>query len=212
MYLDYVEFGERNVPNTIPRISVWVNNMINTYADFDKIDDDTYGLRPLKDLKSTCYYQVIWFFCIFLDFSVFLSCLLQSSSIFFLQHQHCSDTRIPFEERLQSAIGPMLPSYVKDSICSMVADHSSSIHSSENSSCEDLLIAVLAMIAESARNESDEVQDFVVDDDAVVDDIGNSKSVDRVISSAYISARKFLSVFFCFVLSLLFMNIYFLSF
>uniref|UniRef100_A0A0E0LA15 Aminotransferase-like plant mobile domain-containing protein n=1 Tax=Oryza punctata TaxID=4537 RepID=A0A0E0LA15_ORYPU len=164
LYLDYVEFGERNVPNTIPRISVWVNNMINTYADFDKIDDDTYGLRPLKDLKSTCYYQ----------------------------HQHCSDTRIPFEERLQSAIGPMLPSYVKDSICSMVVDHSSSIHSSENSSCEELLIAILAMIAESARNESYEVQDFVVDDDAVVDDIGNSKSVDRVISSAYISAHLLL--------------------
>ncbi|XP_066164246.1 uncharacterized protein [Oryza sativa Japonica Group] len=52
-YLDTVDFGERNVPIGFPRMSVWKEGMIKRYSDFDKMDDDTFGLRPPRVICST---------------------------------------------------------------------------------------------------------------------------------------------------------------
>ncbi|EEC83319.1 hypothetical protein OsI_28702 [Oryza sativa Indica Group] len=52
LYLDHVDFGKKNPGNSTPRIAVWTKNMIQTYSDLDKVDDDNFGLRPLRDFKS----------------------------------------------------------------------------------------------------------------------------------------------------------------
>lgn len=57
-YLDCVDFGERFIDQSIPRIAVWKKGMITTFSDLDKIDENTFGLRPVKDFSTTCYYKV----------------------------------------------------------------------------------------------------------------------------------------------------------
>uniref|UniRef100_A0A0E0KEZ6 Uncharacterized protein n=1 Tax=Oryza punctata TaxID=4537 RepID=A0A0E0KEZ6_ORYPU len=53
LYLDTVDFGERNVSIGFPRMAVWKQGMRNRYSDFDKIDDDNFGLRPPKAICAT---------------------------------------------------------------------------------------------------------------------------------------------------------------
>lgn len=57
-YLDCVDFGERYIDQSIPRIAVWKKGMITTFSDLDKIDENTFGLRHVKDFSTTCYYKV----------------------------------------------------------------------------------------------------------------------------------------------------------
>uniref|UniRef100_A0A0E0M5F0 Uncharacterized protein n=1 Tax=Oryza punctata TaxID=4537 RepID=A0A0E0M5F0_ORYPU len=54
-YLDFLNFGLRKIPSSVPRIKVWKNSMIKDHAKFDKISDGIYGRRPVKDISSTCY-------------------------------------------------------------------------------------------------------------------------------------------------------------
>jgi hypothetical protein len=58
LYLDYVEFGDKNIPIGFPRISHWKNNMITLYSDLDKVDEENFGLRPIKDFNDTTYFKV----------------------------------------------------------------------------------------------------------------------------------------------------------
>ncbi|XP_039805184.1 uncharacterized protein LOC120669513 [Panicum virgatum] len=55
MYLDYVDFGPRRPPHTLPRISIWKGDMIKTYSDLDLKSPGCYGFRPLLDYCDTCY-------------------------------------------------------------------------------------------------------------------------------------------------------------
>ncbi|CAL4942344.1 unnamed protein product [Urochloa decumbens] len=55
LYLDFVDFGPRNVPHDIPRISVWKQNMIQSYSQLDMKSKGCYGLRPKLSFSDTCY-------------------------------------------------------------------------------------------------------------------------------------------------------------
>lgn len=59
-------------------MSVWKEGMIKRYSDFEKIDDDTFGLRPPRVICSTSNSHVFCFyFCIrYLLFSAFNVCNL----------------------------------------------------------------------------------------------------------------------------------------
>jgi len=59
MYLDYVDFGNRRVPDSIPRIFVWKGLMIKTYSELDLKSPGCYGFRPLLDFSQTCYSKSI---------------------------------------------------------------------------------------------------------------------------------------------------------
>ncbi|CAL4935370.1 unnamed protein product [Urochloa decumbens] len=55
IYLDHVDFGSRQVPDSIPRISVWKGNMLREYADYDlKYPGfQHHGSIPLGDSTNT---------------------------------------------------------------------------------------------------------------------------------------------------------------
>lgn len=53
MYLDFVDFGPRRLPNTLPRICVWKGNMLKTYSDLDLKPNGSYGFRPVLDFSDT---------------------------------------------------------------------------------------------------------------------------------------------------------------
>ena len=58
MYLDHVDFGVRQVSDSIPRISVWKDGMIKSYAEFDLKSPGCYGYHPLLDVSRTCYSKI----------------------------------------------------------------------------------------------------------------------------------------------------------
>jgi len=60
MYLDHVDFGVRQVSDSIPRISVWKDGMIKSYAEFDLKSPGCYGYHPLLDVSRTCYPKVLF--------------------------------------------------------------------------------------------------------------------------------------------------------
>ncbi|KAL6643820.1 hypothetical protein ACP70R_018586 [Stipagrostis hirtigluma subsp. patula] len=54
-YLDFVDFGHRQVPSGLPRILYWKKNMITTYSALDQVSAGVYGYRPVMDISRTCY-------------------------------------------------------------------------------------------------------------------------------------------------------------
>uniref|UniRef100_A0A0E0JQ00 Uncharacterized protein n=1 Tax=Oryza punctata TaxID=4537 RepID=A0A0E0JQ00_ORYPU len=116
IYLDHCDFGNRNVQQGVPRSAFWKRDMISTYTELDLVDDNNYGLSPLKDFSETCY------------------------------PQRNSDT---FSNRLESALGDLFPENVKDKICSMMASHCLTSHITSNHSCQDIIISILLMLADS---------------------------------------------------------------
>uniref|UniRef100_K3Y235 Ubiquitin-like protease family profile domain-containing protein n=1 Tax=Setaria italica TaxID=4555 RepID=K3Y235_SETIT len=57
MYLNHIDFCQRQVKPDIPWISVWKDSMIQFYSDLDKKSLGVYGHRPLLDYDSICYAQ-----------------------------------------------------------------------------------------------------------------------------------------------------------
>ena len=58
VYLDHIDFRQRQVLDCIPRISVWKEDMIQFYANLDVKSPGVYGYRPLLEFEKTCYYKV----------------------------------------------------------------------------------------------------------------------------------------------------------
>jgi hypothetical protein len=59
VYLDHIDFRQRQVADFIPRISVWKQDMIQFYCSLDLKSPGVYGYRPLLEFEKTCYYKVI---------------------------------------------------------------------------------------------------------------------------------------------------------
>lgn len=88
LYLDYVDFGARQVPDFAPRISVWKGGMIKDYTDYDLKSMDSYGFHPLVDASRTCYSKVFLFLYICSAFFIFPYSTLNLNFIcFFLGHE-----------------------------------------------------------------------------------------------------------------------------
>ncbi|CAL5095021.1 unnamed protein product [Urochloa decumbens] len=50
LYLDHIDFGDRHIPQSIPRIFVWKGSMIQNFSELDAKSFGCYGFHPL-DLK-----------------------------------------------------------------------------------------------------------------------------------------------------------------
>ncbi|CAL5078407.1 unnamed protein product [Urochloa decumbens] len=98
IYLDHVDFGSRQVPGSIPRISVWKGNVLREYADYDLKYPGCYGYHPLMDISHTCY-------------SKDLRYLYNPSSLTFGDE---------FKDRLDSFAGRPLSSTMKTKICTLI--------------------------------------------------------------------------------------------
>ncbi|KAL6646917.1 hypothetical protein ACP70R_015611 [Stipagrostis hirtigluma subsp. patula] len=101
MYLDFVDFGPRQVPDTIPRVEVWKRMMIKQYSELDKIAPGVYGLRPVLDISKTCYKTILF------DNKISVS----------LKHN------AKFLEDLESYSGCALPDELKFGICDLIDKH-----------------------------------------------------------------------------------------
>ncbi|KAL6657095.1 hypothetical protein ACP70R_004875 [Stipagrostis hirtigluma subsp. patula] len=57
-YLDFLVFDPRVIPQSLPRIGVWKQNMIKKFANLDRKNRKrhVYGSRPIKEIQSTCYW------------------------------------------------------------------------------------------------------------------------------------------------------------
>ncbi|CAM0144675.1 unnamed protein product [Urochloa decumbens] len=101
IYLDHVDFGARQLPNSIPRISVWKGSMLREYAEYDMKQPGSYGYHPLLDISRTCYSK---------DFRY----LYNPSSLNIDDH---------FKECLDSHAGCTLSSHLKTKICQLVQNY-----------------------------------------------------------------------------------------
>ncbi|CAL4928291.1 unnamed protein product [Urochloa decumbens] len=98
IYLDHVDFGARQVPKTIPRISVWKGSMIKNYSDFDLKSIGCYGCHPLIDSSQSCYSKGLR--------------NLYNTKPFCLNPN--------FNDRLDKYAGCKLPDYLKVKICKLI--------------------------------------------------------------------------------------------
>uniref|UniRef100_A0A0D3G521 Ubiquitin-like protease family profile domain-containing protein n=1 Tax=Oryza barthii TaxID=65489 RepID=A0A0D3G521_9ORYZ len=103
--------------------------MISTFSELDKIDENTFGLRPLKDFQDTCYFK----------------------------RDSTQSRSVIIQDKLDSAIGSMLPDFLKHEISEMLSSHCFSHHLVDSESCEDLVVSILSLIAKASG--SDAVQD-----------------------------------------------------
>ncbi|CAL4948916.1 unnamed protein product [Urochloa decumbens] len=56
VYLDFLMIGpHRQLPSTLPRITVWKKDMIKEYSVLDCVEGHIFGKRPILPFRSTCY-------------------------------------------------------------------------------------------------------------------------------------------------------------
>uniref|UniRef100_A0A0E0JZU9 Ubiquitin-like protease family profile domain-containing protein n=1 Tax=Oryza punctata TaxID=4537 RepID=A0A0E0JZU9_ORYPU len=124
LYLDYVDFGSRNVDQGCPRISVWKHDMISSFSKLDEVDDFNYGLRPIKNFHSTCYFKP--------------------------EPAHSRSNSIL--ANLDSAVGTLVPDLLKDRISEMFSEYCCSHHIVDTDSLEELLVSIISLLAESSKS------------------------------------------------------------
>ncbi|KAG2652203.1 hypothetical protein PVAP13_1NG275819, partial [Panicum virgatum] len=101
LYLDFVDFGARQVSDSVPRISVWKGGMIKEYSQYDLKSNGSYGYHPLLDVSRTCYFKDLRF--LFNPLSKFLD-----------------DS---FVDKLDSHAGCKLPDSLKTNICKLIQNY-----------------------------------------------------------------------------------------
>jgi hypothetical protein len=71
-----------------------------------------------------------------------------------------------FRDKLESAIGTMLPAFIQEKICSMVVSHCSANHIVDSESCEDIAISIMLLLCEHAgsRDGGDPDENLIFDD------------------------------------------------
>ncbi|CAL4958930.1 unnamed protein product [Urochloa decumbens] len=101
LYLDHIDFGDRHIPQSIPRISVWKGSMIQKFAELDTNSQGCYGFHPLLDTSRTCYSK---------DFK-------------HLYNPHSPVLNSDFHEKLEQYSGCKLPEDLKVSICKLIESY-----------------------------------------------------------------------------------------
>ncbi|KAL6595520.1 hypothetical protein ACP70R_047860 [Stipagrostis hirtigluma subsp. patula] len=102
IYLDFDDFGHRQVQHGIPRILYWKDMMIKTYSQLDQIAPGIYGFRPVMDISTTCY---------------------SKQSVFLYKNPPSLTQNPQFLEQLESHFGCALPLDMKNGICKLIEDH-----------------------------------------------------------------------------------------
>jgi hypothetical protein len=60
-YLDCLDFGVKNVDQSIPRVAIWRGNMIKVFSELDRKSRHCFGKRQLKEGIASRRNQVcIW--------------------------------------------------------------------------------------------------------------------------------------------------------
>uniref|UniRef100_A0A0E0JJV1 Ubiquitin-like protease family profile domain-containing protein n=1 Tax=Oryza punctata TaxID=4537 RepID=A0A0E0JJV1_ORYPU len=124
LYLNYVDFGSRNVDQGFPRMYVWKHDMISSFSKLDEVDDFNYGLRPIKDFHSTCYFKP--------------------------EPAHSRSNSI--RANLDSAVCTLVPDLLKDRISEMFSEYCCSHHIVDTDSLEELLVSIIPLLAESSKS------------------------------------------------------------
>ncbi|CAL5013372.1 unnamed protein product [Urochloa decumbens] len=98
LYLDHIDFGDRHIPQSIPRISVWKGSMIQNFAELDAKSFGCYGFHPLLDTSRTCY----------------------SKDLKHLYNPQSLVLNSEFHEKLERYSGCKLPEELKTNICKLL--------------------------------------------------------------------------------------------
>ncbi|KAL6615312.1 hypothetical protein ACP70R_037582 [Stipagrostis hirtigluma subsp. patula] len=102
-YLDFVDFGNRQVPAGLPRILYWKQNMITNFSMLDQISGGVYGFRPVMDISRTCY---------------------SKQSVFLHMNPAGLASNSEFLDALDSSSNCHLPRELKIAICDILEEHS----------------------------------------------------------------------------------------
>ncbi|RCV11882.1 hypothetical protein SETIT_2G222300v2, partial [Setaria italica] len=167
MYLDHIDFRQRQVKADIPRISVWKDSMIQFYSNLDKKSLGVYGHRPLLDYDSTYYAQ----------YRVFRSAEVDVT----LDEDFC--------KQLEEVAGCTIPHSLKVKISVLVQKHclmsglSINLDLTSLGNVPDDLKRLFTKILNYASNVSARTKDLVVELMKAIAETERNDSEDRVQSS-----------------------------
>ncbi|KAL6623339.1 hypothetical protein ACP70R_033218 [Stipagrostis hirtigluma subsp. patula] len=102
-YLDFVDFGHRQVPGGLPRILYWKHNMITNYSMLDQVSAGVFGFRPIMDISRTCY---------------------SKQSVFLHMNPAGLASNTEYLQALDTCSGCELPRELKIAICDLLEEHS----------------------------------------------------------------------------------------
>ncbi|KAL6656605.1 hypothetical protein ACP70R_004385 [Stipagrostis hirtigluma subsp. patula] len=102
-YLDFVDFGHRQVAPGLPRILYWKDSMIKDYSDLDEISPGIFGFRPVMNISRTCY---------------------SKQAIFLQKNPSTLALDSDFLEKLDHNSRCILPTDLKKAICDLLDEHS----------------------------------------------------------------------------------------
>ncbi|WVZ66117.1 hypothetical protein U9M48_015390 [Paspalum notatum var. saurae] len=118
IYLDSLDFGDRQVLGGIPRIGVWKGNMIKSYCSLDSEWPGQYGVRPILDASKTCFAKHV------MQTTSHCTSLTPISDFTFQLHELCGD-KLP--DDLCNEISNLVANFTCGSSTRVILDEFSSI-------------------------------------------------------------------------------------